>query len=127
MRKRLLALFGCLALAAGVAAAQDNQPQPASAPQREAAQAAAGQSITGMLVDATCRAASPSAECEVSAGTTSFGILTSDGRFLKFDGNGNTLAKSEIEKSKKTGKVSATVTGSVDGTDTVRVENLSFS
>jgi len=111
-----------------VAAAQDNQPQaPASAPQREPVQAAAGQSITGMLVDATCRAASPSAECEVTAGTTSFGILTSDGRFLKFDANGNTLAKSEMDKSKKTGKVSATVTGSVDGSDTVRVENLSFS
>ena len=123
MRKRMLTLLGCVALAAGVAAAQD---QPASAPRREPAQAA-GQSITGMLVDAACKASQPTAECEVSTGTTSFGILTSDGRFLKFDASGNTMAKSEIEKSKKTGKVSATVTGTVDGSDTVHVENLSCS
>ena len=125
MRKRLLTFLGCIALAAGLAAAQD-QPQPASAPQREPAPAA-GQSITGMLVDAACKASQPTAACEVSASTTSFGILTSDGRFLKFDASGNTMAKSEIEKSKKTGKVSATVTGTVDGSDTVHVENVSCS
>jgi hypothetical protein len=123
MRKRLLTLLGCMTLAAGVAAAQD---QPASAPPGQPAQAA-GQSITGMLVDAACKASQPTADCEVSGNTASFGIMTSDGKFLKFDASGNRKAKSEIEKSKKTGKVSASVTGSVDGSDTVHVENLSVS
>ena len=123
MRKRLLTFFGCIALAAGVAAAQDQQPS--SRPQQEPAPAAAGQSITGMLVDAGCKAAQPTAECEISADTSSFGILTSDGRFLKFDASGNTMAKAEIDKAKKTGKVSATVSGTVDKLDTVHVDNFS--
>ena len=124
MRKKLLTLFGCVALAAGVAAAQD---QPSSRPQQEPAPAAANQGFAGILLDAACKASQPSGECEVSAGTTSFGILTSDGKFLKFDSNGNTLAKTEIAKSEKAGKVSVSVTGTVDGSGTVHVENLAVN
>ena len=124
MRKTLLTFLGCMALAAGAAAAQQDQPGPG--PERAPVQAAA-QSITGMLVDADCKAVQPAAECEVSAATSSFGIMTSDGKFLKFDASGNRKAKSEIDKAKKTGKVSASVTGSVDGSNTVHVENLSVS
>ena len=106
MHKRLLTLFGCVALAAGVAAAQG---------------------FAGILLDAACKASQATAECEVSAGTTSFGILTADGKFLKFDANGNTLAKREVGKSEKAGKISVSVTGTVDGSDTLHVENFAVN
>jgi len=119
--RKLLALFVCLGLAFGVVAAQQDPSR--SSPQEQPA----SPSFAGLLLDAACKASQPSAECGVSAGTSSFGILTSDGKFLKFDANGNALAKSEIGKSEKTGKVSVSVTGTLDGSETIRVESFAVN
>lgn len=80
----------------------------------------------GSLVDADCKAATPSEPCDAFAGTTNFGLVASTGAYYKLDAKGNRLAKDIMTDYKKTGAIRANVTGKVDG-DTLLVETLSIA
>jgi hypothetical protein len=84
------------------------------------------QSWTGTLVDAGCKSSSPAQACEVSTNTANFGIMTSNGKFFKFDAEGNSKAKAAIGESRKAGKVTITVAGKLAG-DTIYVQDFRLS
>lgn len=52
--------------------------------------------------------------------------MTSNGKFLKFDAAGNSKAKAVIGQAGKAGKVSATVTGKLEG-DTIYVQDFKLA
>jgi hypothetical protein len=82
------------------------------------------------VVDANCAAKvkdNPDAHskgCAMSCGKTAgFGLLTSDGTFLKFDAAGNKQTMAALESSKKEDHLRATVTGERAG-DAIKVKTL---
>jgi hypothetical protein len=96
---------------------------------------------TGKLVDASCmdknvpptatdsKAHEKAAEtCKATSSTTSFAIMTSDGKVYKFDSAGNTKAAGEFKnatlKPDKDGDVHVNVSGSLEGADNVKVEAI---
>jgi hypothetical protein len=80
------------------------------------------------MVDAACSAkvkADPDSHtqaCAQQCQKSGFGILTSDGSFLKFDENGNKEALSTI-KDKKADHIRVTVIGEREG-DTIKVKSV---
>jgi hypothetical protein len=94
---------------------------------------------TGKLVDATCaekgKNTSPSAAsgqssknmnvCTPKESTISFAIRTLDGRILKLDSTGNTLAADTFKANSKAnkGEMVITITGTMTG-DTVQVDSV---
>jgi hypothetical protein len=93
--------------------------------------AAAMQTWTGVsLVDQKCSAKfNPSTadthtrSCALSCASSGFGILTSDGTFLKFDKDGSQRALGELKASKQKDHLRATVTGELEGT-TITVKSV---
>ena len=61
--------------------------------------------------------------CALSCASSGFGILTSDGTFLKFDKDGSQKALDELKASTKKDHLRATVTGDLDGT-TIKVQSV---
>jgi hypothetical protein len=104
-----------LTLAVGLLA-----PAGWSAQQRPAEEKEQTKTFAGMLVDADCKARDPAKPCEVSGGTTSFGLVTADG-WAKFDPQGNSLAANYAKG--KEGPIKVKVTGKLAG-DTIQVEQL---
>jgi len=49
--------------------------------------------------------------CKVSSGTTSYALVTSDGKFLKLDDAGNTKAMQELNLGASTGNTASSTTG----------------
>ena len=113
MRKLCLLALGTL-LAAAVSAAQ--------APSGE---------WTGHLMDTMCasklldKAASHTTECMKMPNCkgSGFGLVTRDGKYLKFDEAGNAKALKELERSTKEDNLLVTVTGEMRG-DTIRVSSV---
>ena len=89
--------------------------------QDEKGRGAGSQSWTGTLADASCKATTPTEACEVTASTGSYGMVMSDGKFAKFDSQGNSLVAAQLRG--KQGKVTAKVTGKLSG-DTIQVEQV---
>ena len=54
-----------------------------------------------------------------------YGLMTSDGKYLKFDEAGNTKALAALKATTKEKDLKATVTGTKDG-DTIKVESVSL-
>ncbi len=83
------------------------------------------------LVDVNCSTkvkADPDAHtraCALQCQKSGFGIITPDGKFLKFDAKGNTQAVQLLSKSAKTDHLRADVTGKVTG-ETIAVQSLSL-
>jgi hypothetical protein len=81
------------------------------------------------VVDVMCSkkvAANPDAhtrECALACEDSGFGIVTSDGKFLKFDADGNTKMTAELKASKKTDHLRVNVKGNVDG-DMIKVDSV---
>ena len=81
------------------------------------------------VIDVSCSkkaAANPDAhtrQCALACEKSGFGIITADGKFLKFDADGNAKAVEALKASKKTDHVRANVTGDVQG-DTLKVASL---
>jgi hypothetical protein len=81
------------------------------------------------IVDVACSAKAktdPDAHtkaCATQCQKSGFGILTSDGSFLKFDENGNKQALSSIKDSKNADHLRATVTGERAG-DIIKVKSI---
>jgi hypothetical protein len=81
------------------------------------------------VIDVMCSkkaAANPDAhtrECALACEKSGYGIITADGKFLKFDANGSAKAAEALKASKKTDHLRANVTGDVEG-DTLKVASI---
>jgi len=111
-----LILLSCAALvSSGVAWGQSETP--AGAPPQT-------QTFAGTLVDADCKTADANGMCEITDATKHFGIMTSDGKYTKFDKDGDSKAKSVLATTAvKTGAIRASVNGKLDG-DHIKVQSV---
>ena len=86
---------------------------------------------TGRLVDASCYAQDKSKPCDASSSTTSF-LLDVNGKTYKLDASGNSKAATAIKNradrsapgAAGAGAVNAKVTGSMEGTDSIKVDRI---
>jgi hypothetical protein len=83
------------------------------------------------VIDVKCAArdkSNPDAHtkaCGLQCQKSGFGILTQDGRFLKFDANGNTKMVELLKGTNKTDHFRVKVSGPMDG-EVLKVESLSL-
>jgi hypothetical protein len=83
------------------------------------------------LVDVSCSkkaAANPDAHtrsCALGCQKSGFGILTADGKFIKFDAAGNAKIVDALKSSSKDDHLRVNVSGDVEG-DTIKVESVSL-
>lgn len=80
----------------------------------------------GTVVDVMCKnkdVANHTKECALGCAKSGFGLVTSDGRFYKFDETGNSKALAAIKETSKDKDLRATVTGSMDG-DVIKVQSI---
>jgi hypothetical protein len=61
--------------------------------------------------------------CALACESSGYGILTSDGTFLKLDKNGSQKALDELKSSKSKDHLRTTVTGELEG-NTVKVQSI---
>ena len=85
---------------------------------------ASAETFSGTVVDVMCRGkdlASHTRECAVQCSRGGYGLVTADGKFLKFDESGNARVLGLLKKSAKEKDLKAKVTGTADG-DVIKVE-----
>lgn len=95
--KRLFAVGGAFVLCASLAMAE---------------------SMTGTLVDVMCKGKDLSkhtTKCAVACSKGGYGLVTADGKFVKFDEQGNAKALAALKASAKENDLKAKVTGTMDG------------
>jgi hypothetical protein len=81
---------------------------------------------TGTLVDVMCKGkdlSSHTAKCAVSCAKSGYGLVLSDGKFVKFDEGGNAKALAALKSTSKEKDLKARVSGALDG-DTVAVSSI---
>src|SRR5205807_8123010 len=79
---------------------------------------AAADSFSGTVVDVICRGkdlAGHTRECAVTCAKSGYGMVTAEGKFLKFDEGGNARTLSALKKATKDKDLKAKVSGTVDG------------
>ena len=89
---------------------------------------ALGETWTGHVVDTMCKGkdvASHTKKCAMGCAKSGFGLVTSDGKFVKFDEAGNAKALEAIKASDKDKDLRAKVSGTMDG-DVIKVESISI-
>ncbi|HUS07325.1 MAG TPA: hypothetical protein VMZ52_13550 [Bryobacteraceae bacterium] len=89
---------------------------------------AASSSWTGTVVDVMCKnkdLANHTAKCAVSCAKGGYGLVLSDGKFVKFDETGNAKALAALKTTSKEKDIKAKVTGSLDE-DVIKVETIEF-
>src|SRR5215510_3213358 len=93
---------------------------------------AADQTWKGVsLVDTACSAKVKDApdthttSCAIGCEKSGYGIIASDGSYLKFDEAGNKRALAALKATKKTDHLRATVVGERDG-ETIKVKSISL-
>jgi hypothetical protein len=110
MKKMLLAVF-VLGLGAGVASAEEWKDVS--------------------VIDGNCLEkvkADPDKHprsCAIQCAKGGYGVLTSDGKYLKFDAAGNEKALAALKESKKVDHLRADVAGDRDG-DTIKVSSITL-
>ncbi|HLK64675.1 MAG TPA: hypothetical protein VKU19_14620 [Bryobacteraceae bacterium] len=90
------------------------------------ANAVAADSYSGTVVDVMCRSkdlASHTRECAITCAKSGFGLVTAEGKFLKFDETGNARTLTLLKKSAKDKDLKAKVGGTVDG-DVLKVASI---
>jgi len=88
----------------------------------------AAETLSGTVVDVMCRGkdlASHTRECAVTCSKSGFGLVTADGKFLKFDESGNARTLTALKKLGREKDLKAKVTGSATG-EVVKVEGIEF-
>lgn len=88
----------------------------------------AAESFSGTVVDVMCRGkdlAGHTRECALTCSKSGYGLVTADGRFLKFDEAGNARALGALKKLSKEKDLKAKVSGTLDG-EVLRVEAIEF-
>ncbi|MBZ5626728.1 MAG: hypothetical protein LAQ69_49825 [Acidobacteriia bacterium] len=89
---------------------------------------AAAESFSGTVVDVMCRGkdlAGHTRECALTCAKSGYGMVTAEGKFLKFDEAGNARTLSVLKKATKEKDLKAKVTGMLDG-DVLKVESIEF-
>src|SRR6476620_5307701 len=84
--------------------------------------------FTGTVVDVMCRGkdlAGHTRECAVTCSKSGYGLVTADGKFLKFDESGNARTLAALKKLTREKDLKAKVTGSVAGV-ILKVEAIDF-
>ena len=88
--------------------------------------AAAAADFNGTVVDTMCRAkdlAGHDRECAIACAKSGYGLVTGEGKFLKFDESGNARTLAALKKSSKDKDLKAKVTGTLDG-DVLKVQSI---
>jgi hypothetical protein len=88
--------------------------------------AAFAETWNGTLVDVMCKdkdIAGHTRKCALGCAKSGFGIVTSEGKFMKFDEAGNAKALAALKATKKENDLKAKVEGSLDG-DIVQVSSI---
>src|SRR5437763_9547151 len=89
---------------------------------------AAAETFSGTVVDVMCRGkdlASHTRECALTCARTGFGLVTPDGKFLKFDEAGNARTLSALRKATQEKDLKAVVTGDAEG-DMIKVQSIAL-
>lgn len=92
--------------------------------------AAFAETWTGTVVDTMCKGrdlAGHTVKCATSprCSQSGYGIVTADGKFIKFDESGNTKALAALKATSKEKDLKATVTGKMEG-DVIQVESITL-
>lgn len=85
--------------------------------------AALADTWTGSLVDVMCKGkdlANHTKSCNLSCAAGGYGLVLSDGKFIKFNEGGNARALAAIKATAKEKDLKAKVTGTLDG-EVIRV------
>jgi len=88
--------------------------------------AAFAETWTGTVVDVNCKGkdlSSHTRNCAISCSRSGYGIVTPDGKFIKFDETGNTKALAALKSSSRDKDLKATVTGSMKD-DVIQVDSI---
>jgi hypothetical protein len=88
--------------------------------------AAFAETWNGTLVDVMCKnkdLAGHTTKCAIGCAKSGYGLVLSDGKFVKFDETGNSKALAVLKATSKEKELKAKVTGTLDG-DTVQVESV---
>lgn len=83
-------------------------------------------SFSGTIVDVLCKGkdvANHTRQCALSCAKGGYGLVTSDGKFIKLDEAGNAMTLSKLKTSSKDKDLKAKVTGKLDG-DIIKVESV---
>ena len=89
---------------------------------------AAADSFSGTVVDVMCRGkdlAGHTRDCAVSCAKSGYGLVTGDGKFLKFDETGNARTLTTLKKLSRDKDLKAKVSGTLNG-DLLKVETIEF-
>lgn len=81
---------------------------------------------TGTVVDVMCKGkdlAGHTAKCAVSCSKGGYGLVLSDGKFVKFNETGNAKALMALKSTSKEKDLKAKVTGTLDN-DVINVESI---
>ncbi len=88
--------------------------------------AALAETWTGTVIDTMCKGkdvANHTRQCALGCAKSGFGIVTSDGKFIKFDESGNAKALAALKASTKDKDLRATVTGTMNE-DVITVDSI---
>src|SRR5713226_625422 len=88
--------------------------------------AAFAETLNGTLVDVMCKdkdLAGHTTKCAQSCAKSGFGLVTGEGKFLKFDEAGNAKALAALKATDKEKNLKAKVTGDLDE-ETVKVQSI---
>jgi hypothetical protein len=87
---------------------------------------AAAETYTGTVVDVMCKGkdlAVHTRECALGCAKSGYGLVTSDGKFVKFDEAGNAKTLAALKASKKDKDLKAKVDGKMEG-DIIEVQTI---
>jgi hypothetical protein len=89
---------------------------------------ALAESWTGTVVDVMCKGkdlASHTAKCAVTCSKGGYGLVLSDGKFVKFNETGNAKALAALKATNKEKDLKAKVSGTLDN-DVINVQTIEF-
>ena len=83
---------------------------------------------SGHVIDTMCKGrdvVSHTKQCNLGCAKNGFGLVTADGKFIKFDQEGNQKALDAIKATDKEKDLKAKVTGTMDG-DMIKVQSITI-
>jgi len=86
------------------------------------------ETFNGTVVDVACKGkdlASHTKKCAIGCAKSGYALVTSDGKFLKFDEKGNAKTLAALKATNKESDLKATVEGAMDG-DILNVNSISI-
>ena len=85
-----------------------------------------GTIMDGMCAGAKKDPATHTAKCSMACSKSGYGLMTADGKYVKFDEAGNAKTLAALKDTAKKDDLKATVNGTMDG-DTLKVETVSIN